>query len=230
MSGLQADPALAARLGSVLGNRHRRFAVATVTGGRVSVAAAGVPIDADFEIGSISKGITGLLYAEACDRGEISGGMTLGELLPLGDCEAARVTLAAVSRHSSGLPRLPAAGNPLRRTLALWLRGTNPYGEDLPELLRQAAAVRVGNPRPRYSNLGFELLGHAVAAGAGRSYRDLVAERLAAPLGLTSMYLPSTAAELGPLSLTGRSRCGRPKQPWTGEALAPAGGIRASIC
>ena len=229
MSALPADPALAARLGTVLGSRHSRFAVATVAGGNVSVAAAGVPLDADFEIGSISKGITGLLYADACDRGEISADTTLGELLPLGDCEAARVTLASVSRHSSGLPRLPAAGNPLRRTLSLWLRGANPYGEDLAELLLQAGTVRLRDPRPRYSNLGFELLGHAVAAGAGLSYRDLVAKRLSAPLALTSMYTPSAAADLGTHSLTGRSRFGRPRQPWTGEALAPAGGIRASI-
>ena len=89
--------------------------------------------------------------------------------------------------------------------------------------------MQLRDPRPRYSNLGFELLGHAVAAGAGLSYRDLVAERLSAPLALASMYLPSTAADLGPHSLTGRSRFGRPRQPWTGEALAPAGGIRASI-
>ncbi|MDR6505684.1 serine hydrolase domain-containing protein [Arthrobacter oryzae] len=229
MSGLQAEPALAARLGGVLGNRHSRFAVAAVTGGNVSVAAVGVPLDADFEIGSISKGITGLLYADACERGEISAGMTLGELLPLGDCEAAQVTLASVSRHSSGLPRLPGAAHPLRRTFALLLRGTNPYGEDLAELLMQARTVRLRDPRPRYSNLGFELLGHAVAAGAGLTYRDLVATRLCTPLCLTSLYTPSAASNLGPDALTGRSRFGRPKQPWTGEALAPAGGIRASI-
>lgn len=229
MSGLRADPALAARLGSVLGNRHSRFAVATVAGGNVSVAAVGVPLDADFEIGSISKGITGLLYADACERGEISAGMTLGELLPLGDCEAAQVTLVSVSRHSSGLPRLPGAAHPLRRTLALWLRGTNPYGEDLAELLMQARTVRLRDRRPRYSNLGFELLGHAVAARAGLSYSDLVAARLCAPLALNSMYLPSAAAGLRPHALTGSSRFGRPKQPWTGEALAPAGGIRATV-
>lgn len=229
MSGLQADPALAARLGTVLGSGHSRFAVATVAGGKVSVAAAGVPLDADFEIGSISKGITGLLYADACNRREISADMTLGELLPLADCEAARVTLASVSRHSSGLPRLPAVAHPLRRTLSLWLRGANPYGEDLEELLAQAGTVRVRDPRPRYSNLGFELLGHAVAAGAGLSYRNLVTERLSAPLSLTSLYTPSAAADLEPDALTGRSRFGRPKQTWTGEALAPAGGIRASI-
>ncbi len=53
----------------------------------------------------------------------------------------------------------------LKRTYAFWRHGRNPYGEDLAELLLQAQTVRLKAARPRYSNLGFELLGHAVAAG-----------------------------------------------------------------
>ena len=53
------------------------------------------PADADFEIGSISKGITGLLYADACARGEIGPDTTLGELLPLGGCAVAGLKLGA---------------------------------------------------------------------------------------------------------------------------------------
>ena len=199
---------------------------------------SGVAPDSDFEIGSISKGITGLLYADACGRGEISPATPLGELLPLGNCAAAGASLGSLSRHASGLPRLapatPGSASTLRRTVSLFLHGENPYGESLAELLEQARAVRLlgprmQKPRPRYSNLGFELLGHAIAAGAGMSYRDLVAARLCGPLALDSVYMPATPGELGPDALTGTSRGGRPRQPWTGEALAPAGGIRASI-
>ena len=53
------------------------------------MASLGASLDADFEIGSVSKGITGLLYADACSRGEVGPDSTLGELLPLGDCPAA---------------------------------------------------------------------------------------------------------------------------------------------
>ena len=193
------------------------------------MASLGAPLDADYEIGSVSKGITGLLYADACTRGELGPDTTLGDVLPLGDCPAAGLTLAAVSRHTSGLPGLPRSARPWRRTAAFLLHGTNPYGETLEELLAQARTVQLSAPRPRYSNFGFELLGHAVAAGAGMSYRALVRERLAAPLGLTSIYMPATAEELGPRAIIGTSRSGRPRQPWTGEALAPAGGIRSSI-
>ncbi|WP_395401922.1 serine hydrolase domain-containing protein [Arthrobacter sp. UC242_113] len=209
------------------------MAAATVSAGEVAVASRGASLAADFEIGSVSKGITGLLYADASGRGELGADTTLGERLPLGDCPAAGVTLVSLSRHSSGLPRLPRQAGTLWRTLDLLLHGTNPYGETLAELLDQARAVRLPDrvpaSRPRYSNFGFELLGHAVAAGAGLSFQDLLRKRLAVPLGLSSVYAPATAAEVRPTAVTGRSRSGRVMQPWTGEAVAPAGGIRASI-
>ena len=230
---MTTDQALAATLRTRLGRRPSRFAAAAVTPTDVALAVDGVPSDADFEIGSISKGITGLLYADACTRGEIRPDTTLGELLPLGDCAVSGLKLQDVSRHSAGLPRLapglPGSDSRLKRTVSYVLRGTNPYGENLAELLEQARAVRLQPPRPRYSNLGFELLGHAVAAGAGLGYRELVATRLSIPLALDSVYLPATAVELRPEALTGRGRFGRAQEPWTGEALAPAGGIRASI-
>nr|WP_311764402.1 serine hydrolase domain-containing protein [Arthrobacter ipis] len=208
-------------------------AAATVSAGEVAVAGRGASLAADFEIGSVSKGITGLLCADALRRGELGPGTTLGERLPLGDCPAAGVTLVSLSRHSSGLPRLPRQPGTLRRSLDLVLHGTNPYGETLAELLDQARAAHLpaghSTPRPRYSNFGFELLGHAVAAGAGLSFQELLRERLAVPLGLSSVYAPATAAEVRPTAVTGRSRSGRVMQPWTGEAVAPAGGVRASI-
>ncbi|AXB42155.1 hypothetical protein [Amycolatopsis albispora] len=40
----------------------------------------GAGLDADFEIGSVSKGITGLLYADSLERGEVTPSTTLGEL------------------------------------------------------------------------------------------------------------------------------------------------------
>lgn len=235
---VDTDSVLKATLRTRLGSGHPRFAAAAIAGGETTIVVSGVAPDADFEIGSISKGITGLLYADACGRGEISPDTALGELLPLGNCAAAGVSLGALSRHASGLPRLapalPGSASVMRRTVSLLLQGENPYGESLAELLEQARAVRLQRPRlqgqrPRYSNLGFELLGHATAAGAGMSYRDLVAARLSGPLALDSVYLPATPGELVPHALTGTSRRGRPREPWTGEALAPAGGIRASI-
>jgi CubicO group peptidase (beta-lactamase class C family) len=228
------DEALAMRLGDLLGRRRRTAAAAVVATGTstpegTTTAIVGADLEADFEIGSISKGVTGLLYVDAIERGEVAPETTIGDLLPLKDVPAGRATLQALSAHRSGLPSLPAAAQPYRRTLALWRRGANPYGEDLPGLLDQARTAKLGKPRPRYSNFGFELLGHALAAAAGTTYTELLRTRIAEPLGLDSCYAPTTADELRPGALLGVSARGRPREPWTGEAIAPAGGIRASI-
>jgi len=229
VTGVHGDEELAAEVRELLGDRHPVVAVATVSPYGPRIASIGAGLDADFELGSVSKGITGLLYADALERGEITPSITLGELLPLGETPAAGVTLASISTHRSGLPRLPASAAPVRRTVALWRHGTNPYGETLDELIVQAREVRLTSPRARYSNLGFELLGHAVAAAAGMSYQDLVRRRIAEPLELAAFYVPSAPEDLRPDAVIGRSRTGRVRQPWTGEAIGPAGGIRASI-
>ena len=120
MSAVFGDEQLAARAAGLLGSRHPRFAVATVTATTTTVASRGAELGADFEIASISKGLTGLLYADALARGEIRRDSTLGELLPLAGTPVAGVTLDSLSTHRSGLPGLPRSARPLRRTIALW--------------------------------------------------------------------------------------------------------------
>ncbi|TDE97564.1 class A beta-lactamase-related serine hydrolase [Occultella glacieicola] len=226
---MEASERLAARVQDLLGPRHPVFAAATLTPGTVTVAGRGADSQADFEIASVSKAITGLLYAEGLARAEFGADAVLGDHLPLGDTPAAGVSLASLSTHRSGLPRLPASAHPWRRTIALWRHGTNPYGETLDDLLEQARGVRVGRPLPRYSNFGFELLGHAIAAAEGTTYAALVRDRLVGPLDLDPFYVPTSTADLRPGALSGRSARGRTREAWTGEALGPAGGIRASI-
>ncbi|MEV0675013.1 serine hydrolase domain-containing protein [Actinosynnema sp. NPDC050436] len=229
MTVVHGDEALARTLVGRLGARHPVFAVATLSPRGTVMATVGAPPDADFELGSISKGVTGLLYADARERGEIGPSTTLGELLPLDAVPAAGVTLASLGTHRSGLPSVPASASTLRRSLALWLKGANPYGDTLDELVTQARGVRLKRPRPRYSNLGFELLGHALAAAAGTDFRTLLQDRVAGPLDLDPWYAPATPDDLRPGALVGRTRSGRSRRPWTGEALGPAGGIRATI-
>lgn len=224
-----ADTDLAAQLARRLGRAHPVAAVATISPAGTRTAVIGARADADFEIGSISKGITGLLYADSCSRGEVTPETTLGSLLPLGDSPAGLVTVGAISTHTSGLPRLPPDVHAIRATLQLWRHGTNPYGATVGELLAQAHGVRISTAKPRYSNLGFELLGHAISHAAGRTYQELLAERLTGPLRLDSMYAPSRPDEVRASAVTGTSQRGRARQNWTGEALAPAGGIRSSI-
>ena len=205
------------------------WGVALIDGGAVVSARHRLPADGDAEIGSVSKGVTALLYRDAVERRELSPEDRLEQNLPLGGRPAGEVTLGSLAQHRSGLPRLPEVPEMAGRTWRWWRHQQNPYGDTLLELLDQTRATKVRKPRASYSNLGFELLGHAVAAAAGTTYADLVRTRIAKPLGLISWYVPATPAELSPRAVGGTSRRGRPAEAWTGEGLGPAGGIRSTL-
>lgn len=205
--------------------------LATVTAGVVRAAGIGVDHTREVEIGSISKGVTGLLYEDAITRGEVTRETTLAQSIPaLADAPAAAVTLDSLATQRSGLPRLPPHSGMVRRTIELLRHGSNPYGETLPELIDQTRATPLSKkPRPLYSNLGFEVLGHAVAARADLSFAQMLEVRIAQPLTLASMYAPATPGDLRPTAMLGSTRRGHPREAWVGEAIAPAGGIRANV-
>lgn len=205
------------------------WGIALIEGDEVVHARHRLPADGDAEIGSVSKGVTALLYRDAVERGEVDPDDRLRQHLPLDGCPAGEVTLGALAQHRSGLPRLPATPGMLGRSWRLWRHQQNPYGDTLAELLEQTRATKVGRERASYSNLGFELLGHAVAAAAGTTYAELVRTRVAKPLGLDSWYVPAAPDEVGPHAVAGTSRGGKPAAAWTGEALGPAGGIRSTL-
>ncbi|WP_322919721.1 serine hydrolase domain-containing protein [Nocardioides renjunii] len=220
--------ALAARAGELLGPRHTTYVVALVTLAGDEVDAVGTDPHGDVELGSVSKGVTGLLWRDAVARGEVSEDAALGAHLAVPPVLAG-IRLSALATHTSGLPRLAPGTHPVRRTWELWREGRNPYREDLPELLRRLDDVKVrATSKPAYSNLGFQLLGHAVASAAGTSYADLVAQRLAAPLGLTDTYVATSADRLRPGAVAPRNRSGTEVEAWANEAVAPAGGVRSS--
>ena len=105
------------------------------------------------------------------------------------------------------------------------LHGTNPYGDSLAALLAQTRGVEVGKARPHYSNLGFQLLGHAVAAGAGLPFAELLDTRIAGPLGV-SLPVPASPDALSPQAVTGRDRWGRwgPRPPRRSRCCSGASG------
>lgn len=197
----------------------------------VRLAAVGVDPAEHVELGSVSKGLTGLLYEDAVERGEVERSTRLGDAVPaLAGSPVGAIPLDALATHRSGLPRLPAGMQPWRRTWDLVRHGRNPYGETLDQLLRQARMTKVAaRSAPLYSNLGYALLGHAVAARAGLGYPELLEARLAAPLGLASVHVPDTRGSLQPGAMTGTTRRGRPRSPWVGEGIGPAGAVRATV-
>jgi serine-type D-Ala-D-Ala carboxypeptidase/endopeptidase len=188
-------------------------------GGEVEVAGAGPQgADAVFELGSITKAVTGLLLADAVVRGEVALDTTLDECLP----GARPLRLADLASHTSGLPRLPLAF--LRR--AGFTNTTDPYaGTTVEELVADLARVRVRRlRRRRYSNFGAALLGQALAARAGVPYERLAQERVLRPLGIEELWTLD-----GPPVAQPHDRRGRPVPPWEFGAYAPAGCLRGTV-
>jgi CubicO group peptidase (beta-lactamase class C family) len=209
-----------------------RLAVAVVDGDEVTRAEFGTapgPGADEFEIGSVTKTVTASLYAVAQQRGEVQRESTLGELLGVtGD--ASSITLEELATQHSGLPRLPADLSFTGRVLLANLSGADPYTDDVAALVGQASRAEVDDEKPYgYSNFGMALLGQALAAAADTPWEQLVAERVAQPLGLADTYAPGDPDGLRADSPTGFTASGRHADAWTMRAFGPAGSVRSTL-
>jgi CubicO group peptidase (beta-lactamase class C family) len=93
------DPGLAPELARLAGRRSRRVAAVVVDlDAAAPVRSAFIRADAGtrFETGSVTKALTGMLLADAIERGELSMDSTVGELFP--ETRQAVAVLASVSR------------------------------------------------------------------------------------------------------------------------------------
>jgi len=218
------DQELAALAREVVGPARPALAVAAVTADGTRTAVLGAAPDARFEIGSITKGLTGLLFADMVARGEVTPTTTVGALLPVSGPLAA-VTLEQLATHRSGLPSVPGGAAAFVRGWWSTVSAGNPYPYSTAEILDAAARAPLDAPPGTYSNLGFA----ALAAAADRPYPQLLTERVLTPLGMTAAAVPTSPRELGPRDLSGETTGGRRADPWAGEGIAPAGSVRADI-
>jgi CubicO group peptidase (beta-lactamase class C family) len=224
----EGDAELAALAREVVGEDRPALAVAAVTPHGTRTAVIGAAHDARFEVGSISKGLTGLLFADMIERGEVRPGTRVGELVTVGG-PVADVTLAQLATHHSGLPPQPPTLSQMARNWWGSVAAANPYGATVAERVASLDGTELDAAPATYSNSGFELLGAALAAAAGKPYPQLLAERVLAPLGTRGTTVPVSPAELGPRDLRGETSGGRHAAPWVGEAIASAGGVRSDI-
>lgn len=179
-------------------------------------------VDADtaFQIGSITKTVTGLLLAEMVDRGEVRLDEPLGALLPEVTGPAAAIKLQDLATHTSGLPRMPLGPGLLAAVL---LHRGNPYRGIGPEHVIAAVSgtARLGEGF-EYSNLGMSVLGLALARRAATDYPTLATERELRPLQMDAQFSGGAHAARGHGVNLG------PTPSWTFDGYAPAGGLYAS--
>jgi CubicO group peptidase (beta-lactamase class C family) len=182
--------------------------------------------DTVYEIGSITKTFTATLLARAVKSGHLTLEMPVSQLLDgfkVPSRNGKEITLGALATQYSGLPRLPAN--------MLSADPGNPYadydGARLKAFLAEYELPRDPDATYEYSNLGFGLLGYALAQSEHVSYAEMAGEGIFKPLGMTMSGLAFTDAMRAHLA-PGHDDNGKPAKNWDLDALAGAGAIRST--
>jgi len=179
-----------------------------------------------YEIGSVTKTFTATLLARAVLSGRVTLDTPVAQLLPdfkIPSRGGKEITLGELATQHSGLPR--EASNLLPNDFA------NPYAD------YDAAKLRVflgGYELPRnpgaayeYSNLGFGLLGYALAQLDQATYGAVIDEEILKPLGMSmsgTAFTDAMRAHLAP----GHDGTGKVTKNWDLDALAGAGALRST--
>lgn len=165
-----------------------------------------------FELGSLSKVLTGALLAEMVRAGEVSLDDPAAKYSPPGAKLPARdgreITLRHLVTHTASLPDLPAGIEPAAFLKQLRER-------DGAALYDALAAVELERPIGGdvvYSNLGFLWLSDILARRGGKRFDVLLAERVLQPLGMRDTVVELDAARAA-RRVAGHDRRYRPVEP-----------------
>jgi CubicO group peptidase (beta-lactamase class C family) len=182
--------------------------------------------DSIFEIGSITKTFTALMLSQMVEQGKVKLDEPVRELLPGGTVakpEGAEITLLDIATQHSGLPRLPD-------NLGTAIPG-NPYADyhaaNLYEFMAKQGVAKPATAGFVYSNLGFGLLGQALAVRAGKAWPALLHEEVAGPLGLKDTAVSLTPEQQARF-LPAHGGDHSPAHAWDFDALAGCGAIRST--
>ncbi|MFL6831169.1 MAG: D-alanyl-D-alanine-carboxypeptidase/endopeptidase AmpH [Xanthobacteraceae bacterium] len=177
-------------------------------------------------MGSIAKVMAGQMLASMAADGTVKLVDPLAKYAPSGAKVPAfagrEITLLDLATYTAGLPReLPDAPDPQP--------GENPFmrfqADAYWRWLAQAKLPYAPGSGAMYSNLGFGLLGEALAKAGGKSYGALLAERVAGPLGMVDTTTKLSAAQT-PRAMTGIDLDGKEAPLWeTPTAMDASGNV-----
>ena len=226
-SVLDKDLAEALKSGQLASGTGAGVSIAVVEHGvrRVFSYGAAKP-DSIFEIGSITKTFTGLILSQLVEQGKVRFDEPVRELLPPGTVAKPagdEITLLDLATQHSGLPSMPDNFKPAD--------SANPYADyraaNLYEFVGKHGVAKPAAPGFVYSNLGFGLLGQALAVRSGVSYPALLKEQVTDPLGLKDTTVSLTPEQQARF-IPGHSGDHRPAHAWDLDAMAGAGAIRST--
>jgi CubicO group peptidase (beta-lactamase class C family) len=192
--------------------------------------APGVVLDGRtvFEVGSITKLFTANVLASMAASRDVALDDPVSRYLPSDvrprPFDGREITLLDLAMHVSGLPRVPSNLAPND--------SSNPYAgyteRRLFSYLTSYSPSRAPASAYEYSNLGYGLLGVALAARAGASYDSVVRSRLLGPLGMEETRIVLDGS-LGRRLARGHRPDGRPQPNWELGSLVGAGAYRSTL-
>jgi len=134
-----------------------------------------------FEICSITKTFTALLFADFVTKNEISLNDTIDEYFPenfnIPNKDDKHIQFLHLLNHTSGIPREPDLPN---------IQAFADYSEtDLRNYLNNLQLLTTPGVNYEYSNLGMGLIGYLLERITGKTYSELLQERIFTPLEMT---------------------------------------------
>jgi CubicO group peptidase (beta-lactamase class C family) len=161
-----------------------------------------VTLDDRFHIGSDTKAMTALLCAMLVDEGRLRWNSTMAELYPelaaTMDARLKTVTVEQLLSHTGGLP---ADSDELWSWLIKSIYEDGNLDDTRYWLVKQISAMPLPHApgeKMVYSNLGYTVAGAIAERISGKTWEELMVERIFTPLGLRS-------AGLGPQSSPGKA-------------------------
>jgi D-alanyl-D-alanine carboxypeptidase len=141
----------------------------------------------EMRMASVAKAFSGAAAVSAVADGKLTFDSTVGEILPAQKAAWAKVTLAQLLQHTSGIPdfsKNPAFGEAVGAALT-----TPPPPDQLPSYAADELLFPPGT-KYQYSNTDNILVGLMVAAVDGTPYEQSLMARVYQPLSLTATSLP----------------------------------------
>jgi CubicO group peptidase (beta-lactamase class C family) len=189
-----------------------------------------------FHIGSDTKTMTAMLCGILVDEGKLKWSQTLGETFPelkkSMNPQYQAVTLEQLLTHRGGAP-----GDLTKDELwgELWQHKGTPTSAR--RLLLQGVTSKppeaTAGEKFIYSNAGFSIAGHMAEKVTGKSWEDLMREKIFRPLGMTTAGFGAPGTRTKNDQPRGHKADGSPVEPGPAAdnpvAIGPAGIVHCSI-
>lgn len=240
------DTALQARLDAIDMQGLPAIGIALVDGDEALIAVrgeralgSGVPVTVDdlWHLGSNTKGMTALLVAMLVEDGTLSWDDTIADHLPevaaRGRAHYRDRTFRDLLSHRAGVVANLGLVGTLRMAGTDAARNVREDRVQASEwLLKKSPVLDGGEPVFHYSNGGYVVAGAMIEAATGRSFDDLLINRLGLEMGLRSLGVGPP----GSIDVVDQPRGHRgssaQKPDWTADnppALTPAGRAHLSL-